>query len=91
MQVKEAALLAKQYVKDLLEEERIQNVGLEEIGYEGTTGTWYVTVGFSRPWDREQPPPPASITEIMGKLLRDMKIVAIDDTNGNVISVKNRE
>ena len=51
MDVKEAAKLAKDYVADLFKDERISNVGLEEI--ELRDGRfWEVTVGFSRPWDQ---------------------------------------
>ena len=50
MEIKEAAHVAKEYIKNLFEEERAQNVGLEEIEFKDTTETWLVTVGFSRPW-----------------------------------------
>lgn len=94
MDVKDAARIAKQYIGDLFEPEGARNIGLEEIEYEGSSQTWYVTIGLSRPWDREEFPSIASITEMMGtprKLRRDMKVVSIDDASGNVISVKNRE
>lgn len=94
MDVKEAVRIAKEYIGQLFESEGAQNVGLEEVEYEGESCIWYVTVGLSRPWDREQPPTVASIAEIMGtprKYRRDMKVVAIEESTGRVLSVKNRE
>ena len=94
MDIKEAARHAKKYVEDLFTEEGIKDVGLEEIEFDGTSGAWRVTVGFSRPWDRAKEPLLASVTEIAGvprKRVRDMKIVTLDDTEGRILSVKNRE
>jgi hypothetical protein len=93
MEVKEAARRAKQYIAELFKEEDAQSIGLEEIELDGATGTWRVTVGFSRPWNSLNEPPFASVTEILGprKRVRDMKVVTLDDTAGQILSVKNRE
>jgi hypothetical protein len=94
MEVKKAALGAKQYIAELFKDEDAEQIGLEEIEFDGTTGTWRVTIGFSRPWDAPNEPPFASVTEILGtprKRARDMKVVTLDDTDGHIVSVKNRE
>ncbi|HEX3952712.1 MAG TPA: hypothetical protein VHW90_04005, partial [Stellaceae bacterium] len=50
MQIKEAVSLAKQYIREVFSEENIDHLGLEEIEYDDQSGTWLITVGFSRPW-----------------------------------------
>jgi len=49
MQVKEAISLAKQYVQDVLTDEKIDNIGLEEVEFDKKSGIWLITIGFSRP------------------------------------------
>lgn len=87
MDVKEAAKTAKEYVTDLFAEERITNVGLEEIERKPHEQVWEVTVGFSRPWDHA-----GLATVIVGQtgLRRSYKLLRINDTTGNVESVKDR-
>jgi hypothetical protein len=94
MDIKDAAQHAKRHIAELFTDEDIQNIGLEEIEFDGLSGVWRVTVGFSRPWDRVKEPPYASVEEIIGaprKRVRDMKVVAVDDIDGRILSVKNRE
>ena len=94
MNVKEAAQRAKQHIAELVTDEDVQNIGLEEVEFDGNSGVWRVTVGFSRPWDRLDESPYGSVTEIFGgqrKRVRDMKVVAVDDADGRIVSVKNRE
>ncbi len=86
MDVKEAAKLAKEYVADLFAEEGIGNVGLEEIELRADQ-YWYVTVGFSRPWDQGGL---ATITLGQKGLRRSFKVLRIDNDSGNVESVKDR-
>ena len=82
MDVKEAAQVAKTYVRDLFMDEGISDVGLEEIECDG--GYWRITIGFSRPWDH-------NIGSVLGgKKYRAYKIVEITDETGNVLSVKDR-
>ncbi|MEK7949085.1 hypothetical protein [Luteolibacter soli] len=91
MGVKEAVKLALGYVIDLFESEKITNVGLEEVEFDEPTKHWYVTVGFSRPWDVIQP---RSVVQLMGaeeRLKRSYKVVTIDEVGERVLSVKNRE
>ena len=87
MNVKEAAKLAKDYVADLFAEEGINNVGLEEIELGDDRQFWEVTIGFSRPWDHGGL---ATVTLGQKGLRRSYKVLRIDNTNGNVASVKDR-
>lgn len=89
MDVKEAVSLAKQHIGYLFSEERITNLGLEEVEYDDQTDIWSVTLGFSRPWDA-----PRNILSALGQEIqppRTYKIVRIGDKDQRVLSVKNRE
>ena len=93
MDVKEAARVANKYVKDLFVNEDIVHVGLEEVVYDESTGTWNVTIGFFRSWD---------IIQNVGDFLkgksfdspewkkRSYKVVKIDDETGQVKSLTHR-
>jgi hypothetical protein len=93
MEAKEAASVAKQHIAELFKDEGANHIGLEEIEFDGTTSTWRVTVGFSRPWDdiNEHPYPSLTALGLDRKRIRDMKVVALSDTDRHVLSVKNRE
>ena len=52
MDVKEAVRTAKDYLADLFVDEDLENVGLEEVVFDGGSNRWSITIGFSRPWDR---------------------------------------
>ena len=90
MQVNEAVSLAKQYVKDVFANEKIAALGLEEVEWDDKTGTWSVTIGFSRPWD-EAPDTFGAKLAGLAPRRRDHKVVRIIDSDKRVISVKNRE
>ncbi len=86
MEVKEAVSLAKQYVHDLFADERIDNLGLEEVVFDEKSKTWSITVGFSRPWDS-----PNRYGGILpAELRRSYKVVKISDADKVVQSVKER-
>jgi hypothetical protein len=91
LEVKEAVLTAKQYAAELFADEHIVNLGLEEVVFD--EGTWRVTVGFSRPWDK--PTGPAGITVLTAGLAqgpsRSYKVIEIEDVTGRVVAIKNRE
>jgi hypothetical protein len=88
MEVKEAVALAKRYVRDVFSDEELSNIGLEEIVYDDASNTWDVTVGFSRPWDSKSP----FASALLGPSLpRSYKVVRISDTDGKMLSVRNRQ
>lgn len=83
MDVKEAVQVAKDYVIELFGEEGIVDVGLEEIDFD-QLDNWVVTIGFSRPWNR-------NIGSVLGgQASRSYKTVRIQDGDGRVLSVKDR-
>lgn len=89
MNVKDAVTYAKQHVLELFEDEKLTNVGLEEVEIDETANEWIVTIGFSRPWDE----PRNSLASLTSSAFprRAYKIVRIANANGAVLSVKNRE
>jgi len=86
MDVKQAVRTAKKYVADILSEEPVANIGLEEVEFDEIENTWAVTIGFSRNWSH----PGNIITTLDGNTERIFKVVRIEDTNGNVKSIKHR-
>ncbi|MBI4923617.1 MAG: hypothetical protein HY834_17895 [Devosia nanyangense] len=89
MDVKQAATAAKTYVADLLRDENPTNLGLEEVEFDRSTGTWNITVGFSRPWNSTRGP----LTTLAGEPIpkRAYRVVSIRDVDGEVLSMKRRE
>jgi len=100
MDVAQVVLLAKQEIMKVFGDEQIRNLGLEEVEFEETgpeSGIWKVTIGFSRPWDRELPPdiggvglPTAFALGRSGPLSRSYKVVRIAEPQGRVLSIKDR-
>lgn len=89
MDVRDAVAAAKKHVQDLFSEEKILNLGLEEIEFDESTGIWCITLGFSRPWEM-----PQNALAVLARQLqppRAYKIVRISDKTGQLLSVKNRE
>ncbi|MCY4212981.1 MAG: hypothetical protein OXF68_05075 [Gammaproteobacteria bacterium] len=84
MQAREAVEVAKKHVVELFEAEPIQEIGLEEI--ELHSGTWSVTIGFTRHW-----PVSSGVLKSLGGAGRTYKIVSIDDETGSVQSLRHRE
>ncbi len=86
MDVKEAVQVAREYVADLFDSEKISNVGLEEVAFDDAEGLWEITVGFSRPWERQG----ALGMDLGLKAQRAYKVVCISNSSGTVKSVKDR-
>lgn len=83
MDVKEAVRVAKDYVIELFAEEGIVDVGLEEVDFD-QLDNWVVTIGFSRPWNR-------NIGSVLGgQVSRSYKAIRIQDGDGKVLSIKDR-
>lgn len=98
MDVKEAVQTAKKYVAELFTDEKITNVGLEEVEFNDTSNKWEITIGFSRPWDYEKfrnPIAEALATSLAERSInrpevRSYKLVYINDDSGKVLSLKDR-
>jgi hypothetical protein len=89
MDVKQAVVLAKRYIADLLADEGVINLGLEEIDRDDTAGVWHVTLGFSRPWNSVRNALTALTGDVAAK--RSYRIVTVRDLDGEVLSVKRRD
>jgi hypothetical protein len=88
--VKEAVALAKTYTQELFVDEKIENLGLEEVEFDDRSGIWSVTIGFSRPFDGPQTGVAAAIAQ-MSPRKREYKIVRIADADQKLLAVRNRE
>ena len=89
MDVKQAVAAAKDYVADMFESEQITNIGLEEVEYDDFEKLWKITIGFSRPWDRDIGSLLAAASSHTYKR-RTYKRIVIRDSDHKVLSVKNR-
>ena len=89
MDVKQAVKTAKDYVVSLYDEGEIMDIGLEEVDFDYCSDQWRVTIGFSRPWDKENSvsiPFPYSDA----RRPRSYKQVRIDDRDGRIAYLKDR-
>lgn len=89
MNVKEAVRTAVAYIADIFESEHPDNIGLEEVVLNEAQNVWEITVGFSRPWDYQKPGIISGFEPQTPK--RQYKVVTIDNTSGEVKSIKIRE
>jgi len=89
MQVNEAVKIAKQYILELFADEKISNLGLEEVEFDPEKQEWMVTVGFSRPWDEPHNVFAAMTNDVFTR--RTFKALRISDVDGQILSVKRRE
>lgn len=80
--MREAVRTAKQFITEYFDDEKIAEIGLEEIKYQGDH--LHITIGFVRPWDKSRD----HLTREM-KTQRSYKVVRIDG-NGKVESLVDR-
>jgi len=90
MDVKEVVALAKEYIVDIYASEQVTNVGLEEVDFDPVKSVWFVTIGFSRPWD-EPRNVLAALAAQGAYTKRAFKTLRVSDKDGKVLSIKNRE
>ena len=90
MNVREVVQAAITYVKDIFESEGISNLGLEEVVFDSAAVEWVVTVGFSRPWDYPKNNMMAAIANVSMQPNRVYKVLRVRDSDGEILSVKNR-
>lgn len=90
MEAKEAVTTAKGWIADLFDDEDISDILLEEIvRRQDSPPGWRVTIGFNRPTPRRVTRSPV-VEALSPPRNRVYKVVAIDDEDGNVISVEDR-
>ena len=85
MDVKEAIALAKTYVREIFSDEKIVDLGLEEVEFRPYGNVWRITLGFARPSDQ--------VAGLLSRAREDRiyKTVEIEDGTKVVRSVKNRD
>ena len=95
--IKEAVSAAVSFVKEAYEGEKLSNLGLEEIELSDDEKFWFVTLGFSRPWDfpkksQSLNPYTAPLTGLLQKPDerpdREYKVFKVDVETGHVRSMK---
>jgi hypothetical protein len=85
MDAKEAVKAAKRYVLDIFGDEGLADLGLEEIEKRDPEEAWFITLGFSRPWNR------SPLGALGGGAKRDYRVVKVSDVDGEILSVKRLE
>ncbi len=85
--VNDAIDRAKEWLLSTMSTENVSNLGLEEV--EHHPGYWNITLGFSRPWDEAR----NAISVLSGTVVmrRTYKIVTVDETTGEIVSMKSRD
>ena len=78
MDLKDAVVVAKQQVAELLAPETPQNMRLEEFLYDDHLMVWSLTIGFALP------------SRVEDTLVRNYKIVRVSEANKSVLSVTDR-
>jgi hypothetical protein len=99
MAAKEAVRRALELAKEIFTDEKITNLGLEEVDYDTARKAWLITVGFSRPWDYRQKessgwgvnPLLQSADGYEPQPAREYKIVQLSDETLELLAIKNRE
>ena len=84
VRVKDAAKRAKSWLVALFAEEKITDVGLEEVKLQN--GEWDITLRFSRPAD-----PGPFLKSVLGERERAYKVVKFSADTGQFIAVVDRE
>jgi hypothetical protein len=93
MQVSEAVRTAKTYIAELFADEKIIEIGLEEVRIDD--GIWEITIGFRRPWPKRIRAETDHGLEFFKPKYkfqdRWYKVVRIRDADGIVLGVDDRE
>jgi hypothetical protein len=91
--VREAARIARDYVKHVFADEHISGIQLEEIELSEDEKYWYVTIGFdtNRRAEGTDLGNVISYPYTQQKYIRDYKLVTIRASDGEVESIKIRQ
>jgi hypothetical protein len=92
MDVRDAIKAAKDYVANVYADERVMNIGLEETEFDEATGTWSITIGFSRPWNALQSTRSALLESLGANppVRRSYKVVHVNSA-GQAVSMSHRK
>jgi len=88
--VKAAVEIAKNWVRDVLSDENVSNIGLEEVEFDEEKRVWKITLGFSRPWNSPRTNALSAFTTDPGQK-RAYRVVSVSDNTREVLSMKKRE
>ncbi|MGB5685753.1 MAG: hypothetical protein WBM35_08075 [Candidatus Electrothrix sp.] len=89
MDVRDAVKKAIEYVVEIFQAEKPENIGLEEVFLNEDENVWEITVGFSRPWDHPAQTVLATLQSLNPK--RQYKVIKINNETEKVASIKIRE
>ena len=89
MNVHEAVSKAKKFTMEVFAEEKIADLGLEEVVRDDEQGLWRITLGFSRPWNEAR----TALSMLTGEsqMRRSYKVVTIKDASSEIVSLTNRD
>ena len=88
--VKEAVKIAVDYLQSLYDSTKLKDILLEEVVLSDDEKYWYVTLGFSRPLEVNQPLSAIVGPEYKREYKREYKVFQIDTASGQVRSMKIR-
>lgn len=82
MKVQQAVKSAKDWVLDVMQDEKPVNLGLEEVEFDDEKQEWKITLGFSRPWNTTR----NALSTLTGDvaLRRAYRTILINDNDGRV-------
>lgn len=89
MDVRDAVIKAKDWVRDILADENVSNIGLEEIERDEAEKVWHVTIGFSRSWNGPRNALSTLADAFPSK--RAYRVITVSEPDGEIISMKLRE
>lgn len=85
MDIKQAVVVAKNYLIDVLSDEAVELPTLEEVWFEDKKGHWQVTLGVRRKFASD-----TAAGRLGLSFVPDYKTVTISDKDGRVVSVRDR-
>ena len=89
LDTKQAVKLAKDWLTEQLADEKVEDIGLEEVKFDQHFQTWEITLGFSRPWDRKGG---FLATMTAGNSTpRSYKVLVVSDVTQTVTEMRNRD
>jgi len=92
MDAHDAIRTAKEQLASFFADEKIKNVGLEEVDYSEQDQEWRITLGFSRPWNEPKGALADAYAQLgQGRPERIYKIVHIPEGGAQRVRLTNRE
>jgi len=84
----EAVRHAKGWLATVYSDEKIENLGLEEVRWKG--GNWEITLGFDR-YPHNVEGPNSLLVAALARPRRDYKVIVVSGDENSVIEMRNRE